>query len=124
MAVRVTATEVKQILDDSDLTDAIVDAYIIGANIFVTDNLASSTLTDDTLEQIELWTTAHMITATRERMAKKEEAGGAKIEYNGTTASGFNATPYGQMVLALDSTGTIATLDKGKKAISIQALEE
>lgn len=121
---RVTVEEVQQILDDSELSTSIITSFISSANVLVTDNLASLELTDDTLEQIELWLSAHMVIATRERMAKSEEAGGAKIVYNGITGKGLQSTPYGQMALALDSTGTLATLDESKKSITIQALSE
>jgi hypothetical protein len=51
-----------------------------------------------------------MITVTRERMAKKEGAGGASIEYVGNYGEGLSSTPYGQMVMILDTTGAMASL--------------
>lgn len=117
---RTTATEVKQILDDSELTDAIVDAYIIAANVLVTEALGDSGLGSTLMEEIERWLTAHMISSTRERMGKKEEAGGAKIEYTGKYGQRLSSTDYGQMVLVLDTTGKMASL--GGKAVTIYAV--
>lgn len=114
---RTTATEVKQILDDSSLLDAIVDAYIIGANALITANLTGSGLSDILMKEIERWLTAHMIACTRERMAAKEGAGGAFIEYTGQYGDSLSSTPYGQMVMTLDTTGAMASL--GGKAATV-----
>jgi len=108
MAVRTTATAVKQILDNSALSDAIVDAYIVGANTLVNEVLGTGT--SDILTEIEKWLTAHMISCTRERMAKKEGAGGAYIEYTGEYKQNLSSTSYGQMVLVLDTTNAFAAL--------------
>ena len=106
---RVTIAEVKLIIDTS-LEDTNVTAYITAANALVTDVLASSGLGDVLLKEIERWLTAHLIAATQERQSKKEEAGGAKVEYTGVYGDGLKLTSYGQMVLTLDSSGLMASL--------------
>jgi len=119
MAVRVTAAEVKAILEDTELTDLVVETYITGANTLV--NSVLGTGTTDLLKEIERWLTAHMIKSTQERIAKKEEAGGAKIEYEGVFGAGLSSTPYGQMVLTLDATGLMASLSG--KTVKIYAIK-
>lgn len=119
MAVRVTATDVKQILDDSTLEDAIVNTYITGANALV--NAALGTGTTDLLKEIERWMAAHMIAVTRERLAYKEAAGSAMITYVGEFKGGLDSSPYGQMVKTLDTTGAMAALDK--KPASVYAVK-
>ena len=114
MALRVTATEVKAIIDTT-LMDSIINTYIVGANTLV--NVALGEGTTDILKHIELWLSAHLIAVSRERMAKKEEAGTAKIEYIGTYGEGLNSTPYGQMVMVFDTTGAMATLMLKKASI-------
>ena len=114
---RVTATQVKQIID-TDLDDTIVDAFIAGATALIDSVLGTDT--SDILTQIELWLTAHMIASTRERQSKKEGAGGAYIEYTGITGEGLKSTTYGQMALALDTSGELAAL--GGKQASIYAV--
>lgn len=121
MAVRVTATEVKQILDNSKLTDTVVGAYITGANQLVTEVLGSSSLGDDLLKEIERWLTAHMIATTRERVAAEEGAGGAYIKYTGSYEQNLRSSPYGQHVLVLDTTGKFASL--GGRSARIVAIE-
>lgn len=111
---RVTATEVKAILDDSALSDPIVDTYILGANALVTENLAGTSMSADLLKEIERWVAAHLISVTRERQAKKEGAGGASIEYTGEWGTGLSGSSYGQMAMTLDYTGTLSSLDKKK----------
>jgi hypothetical protein len=106
MPIRTTVTDVRAIIN-TDLTDAIVTAYITSASALIDFNLG----TDVTpiLTEIERWTAAHMIAATQERISQKEGAGpGIQIEYMGTSGEGFHSTPYGQMVLSLDYTGTLA----------------
>lgn len=115
---RVTATEVKEIINTS-LTDAAVLPYITSANIYVTNRLGTTTLSADILKEIELWFTAHMIAITRERVAKTEEAGGAKIEYVGEYGKGLQATPYGQMCLSLDTSNTLILEAKTKVGIQV-----
>jgi hypothetical protein len=109
---------VKQILDNSALSDTIVDAYIVGANALVNDILGTGTST--LLTEIEKWLTAHMISCTRERMAKREAAGGASIEYTGVYGENLSSTSYGQMVMTLDTTGAMAAL--GGKSVEIYAI--
>ena len=110
MASRVTAEEVKAILNDTELTDDIIDTYISSANVFVNQVLVSTSLSSDVLKEIERWLTAHMIVISRERLTKEEGAGGAKVVYMGEVGKGLEATPYGQMVLELDTTGKMASL--------------
>jgi hypothetical protein len=108
MAARVTATEVKEVLNDSTLLDAQVDPYILSATTLVDATLGTGTTA--ILKEIERWLAAHMITITRERQAKSEGAGGASIVYSENFGEGLKATTYGQMVLTLDTTGLMASL--------------
>lgn len=120
--MRTTVADVRAIMEDTTLTDPIITIYINSANLFVTNTLGSSTLDADTLKSIEQWVSAHLIAFTRERQSKKEEAGGAKIEYTGEYGEGLRATSYGQMAIALDTTGALDELSKGKKVFSLTAL--
>ena len=122
MAARVTATEVKQIISTS-LADAIIEAFITSATLVVDENLGSdTTISEDLKKEIERWLSAHLISATRERQASSEEAGGAKIKYEGRTDMGLYATMYGQQVLALDPTGKMAAYTGAKKMATFTAI--
>lgn len=118
---RTTSAKVKQIIDTT-ISDTDVDEYIVGANALVTEVVGDDTTITDTLKAtIEQYLTAHLMASTRERIARKEGAGGASILYTGKDGMGLKGTPYGQNVLSFDSTGKFAALD-GNKAVSILAI--
>lgn len=119
---RVTPAEVKVILDNTELSDAVLTAYITGANAMVTSVLGDADVPASVLKEIERWLAAHMVAVSRERTAEAEEAGGARVKYTGQYGTGLASTPYGQMVMALDPTGKMATT--GKRAVSFYAVPE
>lgn len=122
--MRTTYEEVIEILDNTELSQAIIEAYIGSANVFVTAVLSSKGLTDAVLAEIEKWITAHMITATRERFAAKEGAGGAFINYIGSFGEGLNGSPYGQMAVSMDTSGTLAAIALRKSQASTFAIPQ
>ena len=122
MANRVVAADVSAILDDTALTDPQIEIYITGAEAFVDNALGSSGLSVAVMKEIERYLTAHFITVTKERTAKKEEAGGAKIEYTGSWGGGLRATHFGQTAIDFDTTGTLDALSDGIKAASTRAV--
>lgn len=121
MARPIDAAKVIEIME-TELTETQIQPYISSAYTYINSILLGKGLSDSLLEQIECWLTAHMIALTRERIAKSEEAGGAKITYAGEFGKSFDATPYGQMAVSLDSSGTLAALIGGKRA-SISAIK-
>jgi len=118
---RVTADEVKVVIE-TELTDPIIEAYISSANVMVTNIMSGSNASSDLLKEIERWLTAHMIAVSKERVASKEGAGGAYIEYSGEFAAGLASTSYGQMVKSLDSTGRFA--NAGSKRVVFRAIAQ
>jgi hypothetical protein len=118
MATRVTAVEVKQILD-TDMVDTDIDVYITAANATVSAVLGTDpTLSDVQLKSIELFLTAHLIAATREPQISQAGAGGASVKYQGTTGTGLSGTMYGQQVLLLDPSGRLrAYLDNSRASM-------
>ena len=121
MALRVVASEVRQILKnctETEVDNQTMDAFITGANaivnkIFVDDTYIGSTL----LKEIEKYLTAHMVSSTIRRMAKEEQIQDARIVYTGAWKEGLSSTPYGQMVLTLDTSGKMAKAGKGVASI-------
>ena len=118
--MRTTAEKVKSIMV-TELEDLVITEFIIGANQMVTKALTGKGLSNDLLAVIEQWLTAHMIAATIERQAIKEEAGTAKVTYSDNYDMGLQGTSYGQMVLTLDTTGTLANLMR--KPVIIRAIK-
>ncbi|MBU0973858.1 MAG: hypothetical protein KKC20_24685 [Proteobacteria bacterium] len=117
----VTVDEVKSILDDSSLSDVVITSFITGASAMVTSALGTATISAALHKELERYVAAHLISVTRERMASKEGAGGASIEYTGTYGMGLSASSYGQMAVTMDTTGKLAAL--GGKTVSIQAIK-
>ena len=118
---RTTATEVKAIIE-TELADSVVDTFIGMANRTVTDYLGTNAdLTSVQKKDIETWLAAHFIASTREQQAQAEQAGDARITYQGKTEMGLDATFYGQTVKMLDTTGTLAA-QIGKKGVTVTAI--
>ena len=119
---RVTADEVKQIMDSCTLEDSDIDAYISTANNVITQIFANDTVTGSIiLADIEKWYTAHLIACSRQRITTRETVGDVTIQYAGTFGAGLTSTPYGQMVQQLDVTGKMSKM--GKAAASIRAIK-
>ncbi len=118
MAVRVTATEVRVIIETA-LLDAAINSYITVANSMVT-NTVTCGLSASVLKEIERWLTAHLIAITKERMTTQEKLGEASVTYSGKLGEGLKSTSYGQTVLMLDTCGSFAKL--GKKDVKIIAI--
>lgn len=128
---RVTPTGVKEIIPGTTLGNPAIDVYITGANLVVDQMLTDSGLSDAILTEIERWYTAHLIASTNYRLPAREKLGdaeieyGSKVEYVGKGYDRLSATPYGQMVLDLDSTGTMNRVGKrGARIFAIQSFDD
>ena len=122
MAVRTTAAEVLQILDNCSLSSTIVDVFINDASITIDEVFENDTeLSSSQLEAIERWLAAHMIASTLHRQTSKEQAGDASVTYTGRWDRQLESTSYGQMVLFLDTTGRMGNV--GKQRASIYAVK-
>lgn len=115
-----TVDDVRAILSDTTLTTEVLETYIASATTMTTAVLDGAGLSEFFLFEITRWLTAHMITVTRERLAKTEGAGGASISYIGEYGRNLSGSPYGQMVLLLDRSNRMASL--GKRNASVFAI--
>lgn len=114
--MRTTIDAVINILDETTLDEDVIEGFINSANVFVTSTLGTKNLSAELLTNIEMWVAAHMVSVTRERVSKKEGAGGAFIEYAGKWEEGLLGSAYGQMAVTLDPTGTLVNLAKQKSS--------
>ena len=95
---RTTAAEVKAIMDNCTVTDAVVDVFIVSANAVVTKVYDGDTDIGDTLkEQIECWFTAHMLASTLHRTTTDERIGEVAVKYTGEFKQNLSSTPYGSI---------------------------
>jgi len=119
---RTTATEVKAIMDNCTVDDAVIDSFIVSANAVVTSVFDGDTDIGSTMkEEIERWFTAHMLASTLCRTTVTEKLGEAAVRYTGEFRENLSSTPYGQVVLQIDFTGKMANI--GKRRASIYAIE-
>jgi hypothetical protein len=120
---RVTAGEVKQIMDDCTTTDLVVDSFIVAGTEVVTKVFENDVeITTVLLKEIERWFVAHLLASTLSRMTSEEKLGDAFVKYTGKWGSKLESTPYGQTVLTLDITGRMANM--GKMRASIYAVKQ
>jgi len=128
----VTAPEVKEIMNGCTLTDTQMDPFILSAHSFITNVFVDDTsATAAFKKELERWLTAHLIASVygssgmaASSTVKREKIGDAEIEYAvspSATEVGFNSTPYGQVLLRLDTTGLIA--NAGKRSATIFAIK-
>lgn len=121
MSIRVTAAEVKDIMDECSIDDSIVTVYITAASAVIDSAFSGDTTTSTTLlKEIERWYSAHLVASTLDRTTQEEKIGDAAILYSAKMGKGLESTPYGQAVLQLDVSGKMAKL--GKRAASIYAI--
>lgn len=104
--MRTTEADVLELMD-TDLTSSQITPFLTTANAIVTDKLAGTTLSTTILEEIEKYLAAH-IASVRSKFAIEEQIGDlAKVKTGYKGGEGLQATPYGEMVLMLDTTGTM-----------------
>jgi len=122
MAIRVTEQEVLDIMDSGvDLSSTQITAMITAASSVIDTIFADDAVVDDALlKELERWLSAHYIASTLVRMAAKEKVGQAEVTYIGKWGEMLKSTPYGQVLLTLDTTGKLAKV--GKRAVSIYAI--
>ena len=116
---RVTATEVKAIMENCVLDDLVVDVFIEAANEVVTQTLAGTTVGTVLLKSIERFYTAHMIAGTLHRTTSEEKLGDAAVVYTGKWDKNLDSTPYGQIVKGLDTSGKMASLGSREASIYV-----
>lgn len=86
-------------------------AYNIVQDKLVPLNSTSTRLTADRLEDIELYLAAHFAAVSQTRTSA-ERAGSIWINYMHKVGLNFNQTVYGQQALILDTTGTLAGMQR------------
>ena len=118
---RVTATEVKAIMNNCTATDSTVGTFILAANKLVSEVFEDSDLDAGMLKEIERYLTAHIISSTVERQTTEEKLGDASVKYAGKWGDKLSSTSYGQIAMILDTEGLLAKM--GKMSATITAIE-
>jgi len=122
MTVRTSKTNVEAIIElDPEVVpdDAALLPFITIANELVTesctgDNAPSTAYTDERLELIERWLTAHFYT-NRDPRAANEKIGPIGNAFQSKVDLGFDTSHYGQSAIRLDTNGGLAKLNNDMK---------
>ncbi len=107
---------------DTDVSDAVLESYYDGVVTWVDIVFSGLAITSELKDELYKWLTAHAIAITRERTTTSEAAGTAKVTYAGMYGKMLKATPYGQHVLMLDTTGTLEEYGTGTRRVTVTAL--
>ena len=113
MAIRVTAAEVKDIINTSIDDQVILNSMITTASLLVDENVSAVTpsLSTALLKRIELYLAAHFVSLTEEKGALiGEEFGDSNVRLANIYSAGYNSTRFGQMAVSLDTSGQLKSL--------------
>lgn len=119
MAFRCTEEQVRSLVDSDD--DVRLKPFITTANILTDDVSAEDSgnlLSVSTLLEIEKYLAAHFYEHLDQALAS-EKTGDASGVYQGEWGLGLNGTKWGQTAMILDKTGYLASLNKGRRVVSI-----
>ena len=117
MSVRTTSTAVELIIDTT-LSDAQINAFIATASLIIDNNLADKGLSTALLTEIETWLAAHLLSMRDQRVSSRT-IGDVSFDYQGKTGLGLDATIYGQQVRLLDLSGTLASLGLRRANVTV-----
>jgi hypothetical protein len=107
---RVSAEEVKEVIETSLTDDTVCSNMIDTANLLVDTHLGT-TLSEQVLKKVELYLAAHFVALTEERGGiTLSKMGDSSESYANVYTQGFNSTRFGQTALALDSTGVLTNV--------------
>ena len=114
MGRRTTSRLVKQILDADFDSSVNLEAFIDTASVLV-DKIEASpvvgTVTEQHLELIERWLTAHYVELIYRTTKTSESIGAASRSWQTPQVSrGVEGTIYGQQAMNLDTTGTLKSI--------------
>jgi len=122
---RTNIADVRTIITTS-LEDNQVTSFITDANLIVTSKFTGVTISNDLLEAIEKWLTAHLIAMSQKRQLSDQGVDKISIRYAGKFGLYLEHTTYGQMVIFLDTTNTMinaqAGAEEGKVAAKLRSI--
>jgi len=120
---RVNAERVKEIFD-TEMTAAQINSFINVAHRFIDANLLSQGLAATTLEDIELFLSAHFCSLNDPRTKSENVAGEWSFTVQGETGMYLDATFYGQQAKLLDTTGTLDKIASNPKKATVTILQD
>lgn len=113
-----SSTAVRKLFPQDDAS-VDIDHYVADANLLVEEVLGASSLSEERQEIIARYLAAHLYVLGQQEGGVFEEKIGESTEKRGSTftlGQGLKLTRWGQMVLALDTSGGFSGLDAANKS--------
>ena len=121
MAWRTSQEAVEGILGDNYDTDGkpSLSPQITTANALTTEVVAVAarknlTLSAALLQEVECWLAAHFY-GHADQLYQEKKTADASAVFQGQTGKGLESTQYGQTAMLLDTTGSLRTINEGKR---------
>ncbi len=115
MATRITAGELKEIIETSKSDTVLEESFIDTANTIIADQLEGKGLSAVILKKIELYLSAHLVAITEERGGiVVDHLSEATVRLADIYDTGFRSTRYGQVAISLDTTGSLVKMSTTK----------
>lgn len=117
MPIRANISEVRTMLGDNA---ADVLQHLEMASQIVDHRLASTSLTDVMLKQIEIYLACHLYAQTNPEIVSENYGGGSfRFVTSSGKSEGFCSSKWGQLAMALDTTGTLRSMDRNRVAFHV-----
>lgn len=116
-AVAVSVNQVRNIIVNTELTDAQIEGGISTATIIVLENLMVANLATSVITEITTYLAAHFV-SLRDKTTRivREKIGDAEVEYEASKPSAgytpLDSTEWGATALLLDTSGILLSLGK------------
>lgn len=104
-----------------NLTESEISPFLTTAKLLVSNYLSSASLSTTTTEEIEKYLAAHLA-SVKKPYAIRSKLDISEDTYGYQGGKGLNATPYGEIVLMLDTSGILAS-KMGAATIEIEVVD-
>lgn len=121
-AIDKTADDVREIMGgDTNLTDGQIQAMMNSAYYLISplSGELGDCGGDAAFDTILLYVAAHLITLPEQQVKSEKIGGEASVSYWGQAGMGLNGSKYGQMALAMDCSGKLASLGLKEASFSV-----
>lgn len=121
MAVRTDVERVKEIITTSLADEVVASNMIVTAANLVDTHLLNAGHSANTLEQIEMYLAAHLVALTEEKGGLvRSQFGDAEEWFSDQYNTGLRMTRFGQIALAIDSSGILANISASSAGLKAQ----
>jgi len=110
--VDVEPADVRQVLGDTDLDSASLDAFIRRARRYYIATI-SEDIEPPVAEDVVVRLAAHFVATGPERQVDSASEGAGNVSFAGQSGEGLMATTHGQVARTLDPTGELADESDG-----------